>query len=703
MKNRFDMEFETQAYNSLKKYLESLGYPNSSIFPEYNLLNSKIDAVVKSKDKILIAVEIKETAAIKSIATDEIGYHPITRKLQKVAIELNAKYYLLSDGKQNLWLKTGQNGRPEKTIAVQFNQFHTHTLSEFEFTKELLIHITEYIRNFPLTGDHLYDVSIVLYAKLIQDLNGEKHSTINFQNLSGTHHIHEKLPSSYSSDTILKEALERLKDIDLLENRITVFEFIDSFFEASRKQWNVPRWMADLMVALIDKDKQTNILDLFSRNGVFISSAYLREFQNITAYYTSHNELYWIKIQQILGRKKESEVKFEPGLLKGNLKVLSQNSMDAVLLAPTFNLKFEKHIDSYLGRQGLKDGNTLFLEAALNTTNQDGQVIAIVPDGFLLSAQYKKARSYFQSQIEAIISLPDDAFKPYSSIKTSLLLLRKSDSKKQEKVFMAALKKVPVCNLLYKEYDSSMEAILQNLALYRTEIKIVASQNGFTVEKLNAENFHVTKYWLDQYAQPSGTVKSDFSILPLKELIKSISRGNAIVNDIDGDIPCISPAVIRELQLSKEELSFTSKEKLPRGKIHRVVANDILVNIIGLYRGKAALVSKDFEEMLVNRHIAIIKPHLDFILPGYLAIALNSQFVQAQFRDQTSGTVIPALNLSSFDHIVIPVPSMETQQKIHQEFILKLDELAVIQAKAAILKGEITKRLSNLSKEGDKL
>lgn len=53
------MEFEAQAYNEIKKYLESLGYPSSSIFPEYNLPNSKVDAVIKSADRILIAVDIK--------------------------------------------------------------------------------------------------------------------------------------------------------------------------------------------------------------------------------------------------------------------------------------------------------------------------------------------------------------------------------------------------------------------------------------------------------------------------------------------------------------------------------------------------------------------------------------------------------------------------------------------------------------------
>lgn len=175
------------------------------------------------------------------------------------------------------------------------------------------------------------------------------------------------------------------------------------------------------------------------------------------------------------------------------------------------------------------------------------------------------------------------------------------------------------------------------------------------------------------------------------------------MNDIDGDIPCINPAVVRELRLNMEHLSYTSKEMLPNGRIQRVGMNDVLVNIIGPYRGKAALVSREFEEMLVNRHIAIIKPNTDLIIPGYLAIALNSQFVQEQFHDQTSGTVIPALNLASFDHILIPVPGLETQIEIYKEFAQQLDELASINERATVLEGEITKKLFNLSKQGDKL
>lgn len=697
------MDFETQAYSEIKKYLESLGYPGTSIFPEYDLRDSKIDAVVKSKDRVLIAIEIKGTAALKSITTSEIGYHPITRSLQKNAVELEAKYYLLSDGAQHIWLKTGKSGRPEKTIAIPYKQLNAHTLSELEFTKELLAHITEYVRNFPITGDHLYDVSIVLYAKLSQDISEQGTFSINLKDIIGTHHIDEKSPSNYAPEEILKEALERLKSIDLIDNRIAVFEFIDAFFEASRNEWHVPGWMADFMVSLINKDKQSDLLDLFSRNGILTLLAYLKGFQHVSSYYTSHKELYWIKIQQILGNRKEAEVKFEPGLLKGDISLVPSNRMDAVLLALPFNLKFEGSHDSDLERKGIKDGNSLFLEAALNATNNEGQVVAIVPDGFLLSGQYKKSRSFFQSLIEAIIGLPEGAFKPYSAVKTSLVVLRKDRLLKQGQVFMASLDKVPDTNPLYNEYDDSIKHILASLNAFRTRKKIAPSKGGFVVKQLNAENFHVSKYWLDEGLKSSDSVQSGFATLPLKELVKSISRGSAIVKDPDGHIPYINPAVVRELRLNQEELSYTTENKLPNSKVKQVFVNDVLVNIIGPYRGKAALVPKEFEGMAVNHHLAVIKANTNLILPGYLAVVLNSQFVQDQFHDQTSGTVIPALNLSSFEQIVLPVPSLEMQEQIYAEYAQRLEELATIQTRAAVLKGEISQRLSNLAKGGGKI
>jgi hypothetical protein len=697
------MEFETQAYNEIKKYLESLGYPSTSIFPEYNIRGSKIDVVVKSKDKVLIAIEIKENSAVKPITVSEIGYHPITRSLQKIAFELKAKFYLLSDGEQHIWLKTGQSGRPEKTVAIPYNQLNAHTLSEFEFTGAVLKNVSQYIQNFPITGDHQYDISIVLYAKLCLDVEKQGSLPINVQDIIGAHYINEKSPSNYAPEEILKEALERLKDIDLIDNRIAVFEFIDDFFDASRKEWNVPRWMADFMVSLIHKDKQSNICDLFSRSGILTSAAYLRGFQHVSSYYTSHKELYWIKVQQILGNRKESEVKFEPGLLKGDFGFVSSNGMDAVLLAPPFNLKFEDNHDSDFGQKGIKDGNTLFLEVALEMTNNAGQVIAIVPDGFLLSGLYKRSRRYFQSIVEAIIGLPEGAFKPYSAVKTSLVVLRKDRSLNHENVFMASLNKVPDTNPLLYEYDDAIKHILNNLGAFRTGKEITASEEGFVVKKLDAENFHVSKYWLNERAKSSDVVQFGFATLPLKEVIKSISRGSPIVRDPDGQVPYINPAVVRELRLNKEKLSYTTEKNLANNKIKQVFLNDVLVNIIGSYRGNAALVSKEFEGMAVNHHLAIIKANTDLILPGYLAVVLNSQFVQDQLHDQASGTVIPALNISSFEQIVLLVPNLETQEQIYEEYALRLNELATIQTRAKILEGEISQRLSNLGKEGDKL
>jgi len=692
------MDFETQAYNQIKKYLESLGYPDSSIFLEYNIRNSKIDAVVKAIDQTLIAIEIKKSF---SISSDEISYHPITRNLQKAANHLGAKYYILSDGKQNIWLKTGQNGRPEKTGEILYSNFNADTLSEFEFTNELLIHIAEFVRNYPITGDHLYDLSLVIYAKLIQEINDRDLFSIDLQDIIGTYHIQEKSPRRYSSDEILKEALQRLQDVNLLDNRTAVFEFIDAFFNTSRKEWNVPRWMADFMVSFISENKKANVLDLFSRNGTLTSAAYLRGYENVHSYYTSHKELYWIKIQQILGNHKESEIKFEPGILKGDFEVLPMGRMDTVLLAPPFNLKFH-FTNSYLGRQGIKDGNTLFLEAALSLASHDGKVIALIPDGFLLSKQYEKARTYFQSKIRAVISLPAGAFKPYSAVKSSLIILTKNARKKQENVFMAFLESIPEHNSLYKEYDNALKSILNNFDLFKNEKEIHPSENGFIVEELNVENLHVSKYWLDKYSKSSDTIEPVFFILPLKEVVKIISRGSSIVKDPNGEIACINPGTIREFQLKREYLSYTSEKKLPKGKIQRAAADDVLVNIIGSYRGKAALVSKEFEGMLINRHVAILKPDTSLILPGYLTVVLNSKFVQEQFYDQTSGTVIPALNLSSFEEITLLVPDLKTQEQIYLEYAKRLDELEVINTRAKILEGEINQKLFNLGKE-DKL
>lgn len=69
----------------------------------------------------------------------------------------------------------------------------------------------------------------------------------------------------------------------------------------------------------------------------------------------------------------------------------------------------------------------LFIEQSINIVQPGGYILILVPEGILFSTQSRITRELIKTKtiIEGIISLPSHALKPYTAVKTSLLILRK--------------------------------------------------------------------------------------------------------------------------------------------------------------------------------------------------------------------------------------------------------------------------------------
>ena len=74
----------------------------------------------------------------------------------------------------------------------------------------------------------------------------------------------------------------------------------------------------------------------------------------------------------------------------------------------------------------------LFLALSLRLLRPGGRAAVIVPDGVLFgaSAAHRKLRALLveEQRLEAVISLPGGAFKPYAGVSTAIVLFTKTDS-----------------------------------------------------------------------------------------------------------------------------------------------------------------------------------------------------------------------------------------------------------------------------------
>lgn len=700
------MDIELQRSYQVKKYLEKLGYPPESIYFEYSISSGKrIDVVVKKEKSVFIAIEVKNPQIFNFETIVDIEYHPLTRKIQREAQEVDAEYFILTSGTNYLWMKTGFGGRPEKIEEVKFSDFNVIKNTENEFLNIVLNHIFEFLRNFPITGNHLYDTSLVIYTKLKKETDVDFDIRKIYQSLFSQSQINQQYTRKHSSEEILNQAIERLDTVSLFNNKLTVTEYIDNLFSRNSNELNVPRWLSDFMMKILNPLPEENIIDLFARNGTVTSSAYMNNNKKVTSYYTNQNDYYWIKIHQLLFLGKEVDIIFEPLLINGRTEFLIEKSANDILIVPPFNQKISNAYDSELFHNGIKDSTSIFIETALKALREKGKIIVIVSDSFLSSNQLLKARKYFlrESIVESIISLPQDTFKPYSLVKTSLITFVKTSREVHQNTFFAAIDESPKEYLLDSKKSQQLNEILINHNKFKLNESFTKSKSGFVVEELDMENLHFSKYLFRDSIYSNNSLGQGYLYIPIKELTLDIYRGSALVSDDEkGDIPYIGPASIRKMRIIKDSFSYTSKNIIPNKNI-KIETQDILVNAIGPNRGKAAIVSSEFNNMSINRHIIGIKANKNLVLPEYLAIILNSKIVQEQFYDQSSGSVIPSLNLKSFKQLIIPIPNFDIQEKTIQEFNSITSEYNNTLNKLAEIESKLNNAFNNLGKEGNEI
>lgn len=699
------MDIELQRSYQVKKYLEKLGYPPESIYFEYSISSGKrIDVVVKKEKSVFIAIEVKNPQIFNFETIVDIEYHPLTRKIQREAQEVDAEYFILTNGTNYLWMKTGFGGRPEKIEEVKFSDFNVIKNTENEFINIVLSHIFEFLHNFPITGNHLYDTSLVLYSKLKKETDEYFDIIKIYESLFSQSQIYQQYTRKHSSKDILNQAIERLDTINLSNNKLTVIEYIDNLFLRNSNDLSVPRWLSDFMMKILNPLPEDNIIDLFARNGTITSSVYLNNNEKVISYYTNQNDYYWIKIQQLLFLGKEVEIIFEPLLINGRTDFLIENLANDILIVPPFNQKISNAFDSELFHNGIKDSTSIFIETALKAVRENGKIMVIVADNFLSSNQLLKVRKYFlrESIIESIISLPQDTFKPYSLVKTSLITFVKTSSRVNQNTFFAAIEESPKEYLLDSKKSKQLNEILANHNKFKLNEDFTKSKSGFVVKELDVENLHFSKYLFRDNIYDNNLSKG-YLYIPIKELTLDIYRGSALVSDDEkGDIPYIGPASIRKMRIIKDSFSYTSKNIIPNKNI-KIETQDILVNAIGPNRGKAAIVSTEFNGMSINRHIIGIKVNNNLVLPEYLAIILNSKIVQEQFYDQSSGSVIPSLNLKSFEQLIIPIPNFDIQEKTIQEFNSITLEYNNTLNRLAEIESKLNNAFNYLGKEGNEI
>ncbi|MBK9148700.1 MAG: hypothetical protein IPM12_12900 [Flavobacteriales bacterium] len=124
-----------------------------------------------------------------------------------------------------------------------------------------------------------------------------------------------------------------------------------------------------------------------------------------------------------------------------------------------------------------------------------------------------------------------------------------------------------------------------------------------------------------------------------------------------------SSAITAEGTIENAYVSRTSPELVTYKDVDLLREGDVLLIGKGSTNVAAVWQGGD-EDAVASSMLYVIRPDTTRVLPGYLAGYLNSRPAQAQMAAYRKVGTVAVLDRSALDQLLVPVPSIEEQQKL---------------------------------------
>jgi hypothetical protein len=461
-------------------------------------------------------------------------------------------------------------------------------------------------------------------------------------------------------------------------------------------EFKLPKWMTELMARLLSINLAENVLDIYSNFGDSVATINRLDKNAKVISATSHNSSYlWDKVKRLVLGLSPNDVFYTPKIFideqKGTIKQLS-DIYDKILVAPPFGGR-----PSSSEPTRFRKSEEIFIDLSLELVKPSGRIVSIVPENLLFSSTSSAFRDYIieSTWVRAIISL--EQFLPNSGVKASIIVLdRKSPDSPGGNILMSRITRKDV-EVLSDPNLSLLDSnrIKKLLAIYESHIQNNAPQEEKTVW-FTSEDKLENQSWSVDYYDPSNQIdtKAEFPLFPLRELV-SLRKGSPLTVDKHGSLPVIGPGALRSFSIDSAKLDKTTEEKLPKKPVISQI-NDILIHGVGTYRGQAALVEPGFENCFISRNVIVLRNVASIVLPAYLVIALNSNFVRKQLKDKATGSVYAQFSVEKLRDLQIPVPDLGKQKSLVEKVSSTRQKLLEFEQQALIVQSARKEQQTNL-------
>lgn len=284
------------------------------------------------------------------------------------------------------------------------------------------------------------------------------------------------------------------------------------------------------------------------------------------------------------------------------------------------------------------------IELLINSLNETGKAVVVVPERFLHSGHAKGfKKEYLKNDwVESVISLPEDVFNEYGSVKAAIVVFNKN---KAEKGFITFKSE----NGQFEETKVSLEEILS----------------------LDRLDLRASRYALKD-AKELKNILADapYPVIKIRDIIQGSVSGvnyspkSRISENSADDFP-----YVRVSNLAKNETQFDLdiskvERKISRKKANKKTVVDYSAVLVSKIAPKLKPTYFNFTDkpIVIGSDIIALKMK-DGANVEYFLAQLHSRLVQIQVEMFGSGTTINRINEKDFLNIQIILPPLEEQQR----------------------------------------
>jgi len=421
-------------------------------------------------------------------------------------------------------------------------------------------------------------------------------------------------------------------------------------------QFRTPRHIIDFIVEILDPKKNETILDPASGTSGFLISAYKYIIKTDTEE-NKDNPLSESERKTIM--KNINGYDISPDMVRIGLANMYLHGFDDPNVFEYDALSSEDRWNEYYdvilanppfmtpkggirphNKFGLKSNRAevLFVDYILTHLKPKGRAGIIVPEGIIFQSgkAYKELRKKLvENGLTSVISLPSGVFKPYSGVKTSIIIIDKS--LKNDSVLFSEVK-----NDGYSLGDQRTPLSQNDLPTILKEIKSKNFINsiGILKEKIVSLDYSLT---LNSYIEQK--IETDYNITSLSDIC-SVDWGNTTLTKksfVDnGKYIAVSAA-------GPDGRIDTAEYKSP----------NIVVSAIGAKCGKVFYLDEPFTAI---KNTIVLHDFQSSINEKFLFHVLNSEN-----KFTRRGGAQPFISKGDAEKVKIPLPPLEKQQEIVDE------------------------------------